>query len=317
LQKLLNLHNHFQKLTMVGKMINELIIKTLPLVPKSMVYIFAKKYIAGETLADAVRVTQDFAKLGGKTTIDVLGEFVRTKERALHEREECTKVIDAIVKNNLPTYLSIKPTSLGLDIDFNFCYESIKYLGKIAKEKNVFIRIDMENSPYTSDTLKIYRMLRDEGFDNFGFVIQSYMRRSMDDLKAMVEYKPNVRLCKGIYVESESIAYKDREEIRENYKKLLVYMFENGFYPAIATHDEPLIQFAENYIRTNKIDNSQYEFQMLLGVRENRRNELLKLGHNVRIYVPYGEDWYGYSTRRLKENPQIAGHIVKAIFGIS
>lgn len=298
-------------------MINELIIKTLPFIPKQLVYVFAKKYIAGETLDDAVRVTKEFAQLGGMTTIDVLGEFVRTRERALLERDECTKVINAIVKNNLPTYLSIKPTSLGLDIDFDFCYENIKYLGKIAKEKGVFIRIDMENSPYTSDTLKIYRMLRDEGFDNFGFVIQAYMRRSMDDLISLADYKPNVRLCKGIYVEPESIAYKDREEIRQNYNKLLVFMFENGFYPAIATHDEPLIQFAEEYIKKNGIQKSEYEFQMLLGVRENRRNELLKSGHNVRIYVPYGEDWYGYSTRRLKENPQIAGHIVKAIFGIS
>ncbi len=298
-------------------MINELIIKTLPLVPKSLVYVFAKKYIAGETLDDAVRVTKEFAQLGGMTTIDVLGEFVRSRERALQEREECVKVIDAIVKHNLPTYLSIKPTSLGLDVDFDFCYENIKYLGTIAKEKGIFIRIDMENSPYTTNTLKIYKMLREEGFDNFGFVIQAYMKRSMDDLKNLAEYKPNVRLCKGIYVESETIAYKDKEKIRDNYKELLVYMFENGYYPAIATHDEPLIKFAEDYIKKNSIDKSRYEFQMLLGVREYRRDELLKVGHNVRIYVPFGEDWYGYSTRRLKENPQIAGHIVKAIFGIS
>lgn len=298
-------------------MLNQLIIKTLPYIPKPMVHVFAKKYIAGDTLNDAVNVTKDFEKLGGKTTIDVLGEFVTSRERALHEREESRKVVEAVKKNNLQTYLSIKPTSLGLDIDYDFCVQNVSYLAEIAKQNDVFMRIDMENSPYTTKTLNLYRTLREKGFDNVGFVIQAYMRRSLDDLKELADYKPNVRLCKGIYVESETIAYRDKEEVRNNYNKLLVYMFENGYYPGIATHDEPLIEFAENYIKKNNIDKSRYEFQMLLGVRENRRNELLRSGHNVRIYVPYGEDWYGYSTRRLKENPEIAGHIFKAVFGIS
>lgn len=285
--------------------------------PKSMVHIFAKKYIAGDYLEDAVRVTKDFEKLGGMTTIDVLGEFVTSKDRALHERGMSAQVLEAISKHNLPTYLSIKPTSLGLGIDTEFGYENVKFLGQIAKEKGIRIRIDMENSPYTSKTIDLYKRLRNEGFDNFGIVMQAYMHRTMDDVKSLLEYKPNIRLCKGIYNEDASIAYKGKEEIRDNYKKLLVFMIENGVYTGIATHDEPLIQFAENLIKERNIDRNNYEFQMLLGVKDNRRNELLKNGHRVRIYVPFGEDWYGYSTRRLKENPEIAGHIFKSIFKLS
>lgn len=298
-------------------MLNQLIIKTLPYIPKPMVHIFAKKYIAGDTLNDAIRVTKEFEKLGGRTTIDVLGEFVTSRERALDDRDQSQKVIEAIHEHNLPTYLSVKPTSLGLDIDYDFCVQNITHLIEIAKQYGIFVRIDMENSPYTTKTLNLYRELREKGFDNVGFVIQAYMRRSLDDLKELAPYKPNVRLCKGIYVEAESIAYRDKEEVRSNYKRLLEFVFENGYYPGIATHDEPLIQFAEDYIKRNQIDKSKYEFQMLLGVRENRRDELLRAGHNLRIYVPFGEDWYGYSTRRLKENPEVAGHIFKAIFGIS
>lgn len=298
-------------------MLNELIIKSLPLIPKSVVHIFAKKYIAGDHLSDAVKCTKDFAKLGGMTTVDVLGEFVTSRERALHEREMSRKVIEAIHEHKLPTYLSIKPTSLGLGIDYNFCVENVTYLADIAKQFGVFIRIDMENSPYTTLTLNLYKHMRDSGYDKFGFVIQAYMRRSLDDVKALVDYKPNIRLCKGIYVEAPEIAYRDKEEVRTNYKRLLDYMLENGIYVGIATHDEPLIEYAEKVLKERKTVKTDYEFQMLLGVRENRRNELLKAGHNVRIYVPFGEDWYGYSTRRLKENPDMAGHIFKSIFGLS
>lgn len=298
-------------------MLNQLIIKTLPLIPKPLVYVFAKKYIAGEALSDAVRVTKDFQQLGGMTTVDVLGEFVTSKERAIHEREMSSKVLDAVKQNNLPTYLSIKPTSLGLDINEDFCFENVKELAKKAKANGSFIRIDMENSPYTDKTINLYKKLRDEGFDDIGIVFQAYMRRSENDIKSLIEYKPNIRLCKGIYVEAESIAYKGKEEVRDNYKKLLRLIFDNDLYPGIATHDEPLIVYAENLIKERAIDNSKYEFQMLLGVREDRRNQLLKSGHRVRIYVPFGVDWYGYSTRRLKENPQMAGHVVKSIFGMS
>lgn len=294
--------------------LNQLIIKTMPLIPKGIIHQVAKKYIAGDELEDAVRVTKDFQRIGGKTTIDVLGEFVTTKERALHEKEMVSKVLDAINDYSLDSYLSIKPTSLGLGIDENFGYDNINFIVRKAAELNIFVRLDMENSPYTSLTLDLYRKLRADGLDNVGIVIQAYMRRSEEDIKSLISLKPSIRLCKGIYKESPDIAYQQKEEIRENYKKLLRLIIDNGMNVGIATHDEPLIEDAENLIQKNSISKTDYEFQMLLGVREEKRNELLRKGHNVRIYVPFGKDWYGYSTRRLKENPDIAGYIFKAIF---
>lgn len=294
--------------------LNQLIIKTLPLVPKSIVQYFAKKYIAGEELSDAVRVTQMIESEGGMTTIDVLGEFISTKEQALHEKEMCSKVLIAINDYHLQSYLSIKPTSLGLGIDYDFAYNNIKDLVKQASDLGIFIRLDMENSPYTTKTLDIYRSLRAEGFVNVGVVIQAYLYRSEQDIIDLIPLKPSVRLCKGIYVEDKSIAIKDPEGIRENYKKLLRLIVDNGMYPAIATHDEPLIVDAIKLIEDRKLNRDEYEFQMLLGVREERRKQLIKEGHRLRVYVPFGKDWYGYSTRRMKENPNIAGQIFKAIF---
>lgn len=295
-------------------MLNKLIIKTLPIVPKSLVHVFAKKYIAGDELSDAVRVTKELEANGGMSTIDVLGEFVDKKEMALHEKEMCSKVIDAIHENGLLSYLSIKPTSLGLGIDVEFAYDNISYLVNKAREFGQKVRLDMENSPYTTLTLDMYKRLRDNGFDNVGFVIQAYMRRSMDDVMSLKDYKPSVRLCKGIYVEDKSIAFKEPDEIRKNYKELLDYMLDNGFYVGIATHDEELIVYADDAVRTRKMNREDYEFQMLLGVRDERRKQLIAAGHRLRVYVPFGKDWYGYSTRRLKENPNMAGQIFKAIF---
>ncbi|MCX6147390.1 MAG: proline dehydrogenase family protein [Candidatus Kapabacteria bacterium] len=295
-------------------MLNQIILKSVGLMPKSLVYTFAKKYIAGEFLSDATKVTKDFEKMGGRTTIDVLGEFVTSKERANHEKEMSKEVLKAILDNNLPTYLSIKPTSLGLGIDFDFGFKNISEVIKIANENNIFVRLDMENSPYTTMTLDIYKKLRSEGLDNCGVVLQAYMKRSFEDLKDLVKLNPSIRLCKGIYTEDSSIAYKEKEEIRNNYKKLLQFMFDNGVKTHIATHDDPLIDYADDLISKNSIEKDRYEFQMLLGVREYRRNEILSKGHNMRIYVPFGEDWYGYSIRRLNENPQMAGHIFKSLF---
>jgi proline dehydrogenase len=295
-------------------MLNKLIIKTMPLVPKPIIHLVAKKYIAGDTLADAVRVTQDFQKLGGMTTIDVLGEFVTTKERALHEKEQSKLVLGAILDNSLPTYLSVKPTSLGLGIDTEFAYNNIKEILAIAESNGTFVRLDMENSPYTDKTLDLFRRFRADGFMNVGVVIQAYMRRSWDDIVSIADLNPTIRLCKGIYREAPEIAYQGKDEVRDNFKRLLRLIFDKGLYVGIATHDDILLNDAMNEITKQNLKKEDYEFQMLLGVREERRNEILRLGHNLRIYVPFGEDWYGYSTRRLKENPDMAGMIFKAIF---
>ena len=172
----------------------------------------------------------------------------------------------------------------------------------------------MENTPYTTKTLDIYKKLRKENFDNVGFVIQAYLKRSITDIESMSNYKPSTRLCKGIYNESPSLAYKGKEEIRDNYKKLLNLMFDNEYYVCIATHDDVLLDYAENLIKEKNLSKDRYEFQMLLGVKEYLRDRLITSCHKVRIYTPYGIDWYGYSIRRLNENPQMAGHIAKSIF---
>lgn len=295
---------------------NQIIIKTMPIVPKSVVHLFAKKYIAGDTLQDAVQVTKNLESIGGMSTIDVLGEFVTEKKRAIHEKDQAKDVVQAIKSNSLKSYLSLKPTSLGLDIDEEFAYSNIKEVLEFAKKNDIFVRLDMENSPYTTKTLNLYKRYRDEGFDNVGFVIQAYMKRSFDDVSSLLSYKPSIRLCKGIYNEDPSIAYKGFTEIQDNYKKLLDLMLDNDLYVGIATHDEELLVYALDQLEKRKTAKERYEFQMLLGVRENRRDEIIKAGHRLRVYVPYGADWYGYSTRRLKENPKMAGHIVKSIFGI-
>ena len=300
-------------------MLNKIIVASIPLMPKKLVWLFGKKYIAGLKIEDAVRFTKEFSKINGKTTIDVLGEFVTDKARATLERDMSAVVIDTIHKEKLPSYLSIKPTSCGLGIDTEFGYENVKLLAEKGKLLGVFCRIDMENSPYTTKTLELYRRLITEGYDNVGIVLQSYMKRTVDDINSILDLKPNIRLCKGIYRESPEIAYKDKEEIRDNFKKCLDIIVENipnGAYPAIATHDENLIQYAENLVKSKNLNKEQYSFEMLLGVREERRNKLIKEGHNLTVYVPFGEDWYGYSTRRLKENPEMAMHVVKAVFGI-
>ena len=298
-------------------MFNKLIVSTLPLMPKRLVYVFAKKYIAGPKLEDAVKWTKKLAEQGGRTTIDVLGEFVTKKEQSIHERDVCKLVLDAIHENSLPSYLSVKPTALGLGIDPEFGYENIKSICEKAKELNVFVRLDMENVPYTQATIDLYKRLKDEGC-NVGIVLQSYLKRTEQDIRSLLPYKPNVRICKGIYNESPEFAYKKREKIREQFKLHLDMLLDdasNGTYANIATHDEPLIQYAEEQIKKHSLTKDQYQFEMLLGVRERRRDELLKNGHNLCAYTPFGDDWYGYSTRRLKENPKMAGHIVKAIFG--
>jgi proline dehydrogenase len=295
-------------------MLNKLIITLMPYVPKPIIKSVAIKYIAGPELSDAVKTTKIIESHGGMTTIDCLGEFVSEKDRAMQEKVESLTILDAIKENNLPTYLSIKPTSLGLGIDVDFGFENIKEIVTKAEGLGIFVRLDMENSPYTTKTLDIYKKLRNLGLDNVGVVIQAYMRRSEDDIRSLSEYKPSIRLCKGIYNEDKSIAFKDKEEIRNNYKKLLRLIFDLDMYPGIATHDEPLILDAMQLIKERSIPRDKYEFQMLLGVREQRRQEIIDAGHRMRIYVPFGKDWYGYSTRRLKENPDMAGIIFKAIF---
>jgi proline dehydrogenase len=292
---------------------NSLVVATLPIIPKRIVKAVAQRYIAGDRLSDAVRVTQDLMRQGACSTIDVLGEFVSSRERATSETASQARVIDAIRDNGLDSYLSVKLTSLGLDIDRDFAYGNLRSLVEKAKSLGLFVRMDMENTPYTDITLDFYRRLRNDGFDNVGVVIQAYLHRSEADIRSLLDYAPSVRLCKGIYVEDASVAIKDPDGIRSNYRKLLTLLLSSKARTHIATHDEQLIVDAERQVKQLRPNGDNVEFQMLLGVREDRRDTLIKGGHRVRIYVPFGDDWYGYSTRRLKENPQVAGYVAKAV----
>ncbi|MCO6466660.1 MAG: proline dehydrogenase family protein [Bradyrhizobiaceae bacterium] len=292
---------------------SKLVVASLPVIPKSIVRLVAQRYIAGPSLSDAVATTQALMKLGASSTIDVLGEFVTERRRAADETVMSMSVASAIHDHKLDAYLSIKLTSLGLDLDRDFAFENVTKIVTHAQQLGVFVRMDMENTPYTDVTLDFYRKLRANGFTNVGVVLQAYLRRTEADVRSLLEYQPSVRLCKGIYVESETVAYKDADEIRNSYKKSLRLLVDGGANVRIATHDEQLIVDAESLIRQQSLDPSRYQFQMLLGVREDRRNTLIAAGHPMCIYVPFGDDWYGYSTRRLKENPQIAGYVARAV----
>ena len=292
---------------------NKIIVAIVQLMPKAIVGIFSRRYIAGETLGEAVQLVKTLNNKGIFATIDVLGESVKTKEEALEAKRKALEVLNIIDKSKLKANLSIKPTQMGLSIDEDFTFQQVSELVEKAKEINNFVRIDMEDSPYTDRTFNLYKKLR-ENYDNLGVVIQAYMKRTFDDAVLLNKLGANYRLCKGIYVEPPSIAYKDKQAVRDNYLKVLEIILKAGNYVGIATHDEYLINAAKKMIADLNISKDRFEFQMLLGVREDLRDKINAEGYKIRIYVPFGKDWYPYSIRRLKENPQIAGYIFKSIF---
>ena len=292
---------------------HNLIVSLVQLMPKSVVKFFSRRYIAGETLQSAVDLVKQLNSKGIYATLDVLGEAVKNKEEAIEAKQQIITSFDAIVNNNLMANMSIKPTQMGLAIDEEFAYEQILEIVKYAHEINNFVRIDMEDSPYTDATIKVYKRIF-EDFSNVGIVLQAYLKRTYNDAVLLNKLGTNYRLCKGIYVEPASIAYKDKQAIRDNYVKVLELMLKNGNYVGIATHDKYLIDEAYRLIEEYKIPKDKFEFQMLLGVKEDLRDKINSDGYKIRIYVPYGKDWYPYSIRRLKENPQIAGHIVRNLF---
>jgi proline dehydrogenase len=291
--------------------INHLIVKMVQLMPKPVVGFFSKKYIAGVTLQSAVDYVKKLNSKGILATMDVLGESVASKEESIRCKNEAIEVLEAIQQNKLKANLSIKPTQMGLAIDEEFAYQQILEIIKKADEYKNFVRIDMEDSPFTDKTINVYKRIYQD-YKNVGIVIQSYMRRSYDDVITLNKIGTNYRLCKGIYVESASIAYKDKQEVRNNFLKLLDAMFKDGNYVGIATHDKYLIDEAYKRIKEKNVLKDNFEFQMLLGVREDLRDKINADGYKIRIYVPFGKDWYAYSVRRLKENPSVAGHIAKS-----
>ncbi|MCC6866981.1 MAG: proline dehydrogenase family protein [Ignavibacteria bacterium] len=293
--------------------LNKMVVGTLPYVPRRIVKFFAKTYIAGDSVKDAVFVSQKLNDTGIMGTIDVLGEDVFNKDDAARATVECFEVLDMIVKNKLSSNQSIKLTSLGLKIDRELCLSNVNEIFAKAKENNIFIRIDMEDSSVTEDTIWVFEEAR-KTYSNCGIVLQAYLKRTYDDALRLIESGTNFRLCKGIYIEPEDIAYKNRNEIRDNFLKILRLMLVKNSYVGIATHDDYLVEGAYKLIKELNKSIESYEFQMLLGVREGLRDKIVNDGHRMRIYIPFGTHWYQYSIRRFQENPQMAGYIVKSIF---
>ncbi len=293
---------------------------TIPILPKPFVRYFSRPYIAGTTIDDAFAVIRTLREEGCMATLDVLGEFITRREEAERDTKAYETLLDRIAAEGAPdAHVSVKLTALGLLLDESMCLDNMRRLVTKAKATNNFVRIDMEDSSCTDATLRIYHTLRQEFPGHVGAVLQSRLRRTMDDVDSLTRDNPspapaNFRLCKGIYLEPRPIAYTHPELIRRNFTQALDMMFERGAYVGIATHDEILVWESLRLIRKHNRTREQYEFQMLLGVDEALRSIILEDGHRLRVYVPYGEHWYSYSVRRLKENPQIAGHAFRALF---
>ncbi|MFC2107198.1 proline dehydrogenase family protein [Bacteroidota bacterium] len=300
-------------------MFNRLIAAILPHMPKGLVWIFSKKYIAGKKIEDAIKVSKELNKDGIMVTIDLLGEFITKIKQAEDNKNEYLDIINTIEKENIDGNYSLKPTMFGLLIDKDKCYEYIREIVALAASYNNFVRVDMEDSQCTDLEIEMFRKLKAEFPKNVGLVFQVYLKRTLDDIKNLQDINSkdnpiNYRICKGIYVEPAAIAYKNKNEINEHFLKDVEYCFENGIYPGIATHDKFVVDGSFKLIEKHNVPKENYEFQMLYGVTPELRKSILKKGHRMRVYVPYGEQWFAYSTRRLKENPKMANHIIKAIF---
>lgn len=285
--------------------------RSLPIIPKPLVRVFARPYVAGETLDDQLAVIRKLNAEGFMIASGILGEFVTKREESEQAVEDYRRALDAIASEGLDSNIHVKPTHLGLKLDKDFCYGNVAAILEHARSHGNFVRMDMEDSPTIDDTLELYFRLRNE-FDNVGCVIQARMRRSLSDVRRLAAAGANVRLCKGVYLEPRAIAYTDRTIIQDNYVLLLRELLTAGCYVGIATHDEVLVWEAQRLIRELELTPAQYEFQMLHGVERELRQIVREQGHRLRVAVPYGPSWYPYSIRRLRKNPAIAGYVLKS-----
>ncbi len=296
-------------------LLDRAIAKLLPAVPRPVVQLVSSRYIAGATLEDAVRAVRALNARGKLATIDVLGEEIRDAAAAAEFVRAYEDVLGAIEAERLDSSISIKLTALGLKVDLDLCRENLVEVVEHAAARGTFVRIDMEDSSTTSDTLRLYRELRERGHDGVGIVLQAYLRRTLADVRELADLRPNVRLCKGIYVEPAELAFHDYEAVRASFVRALDGLLAAGAYVAVATHDEWLIGQALERVARLGLAREEYELQMLLGVREHRADELVAAGHRLRVYTPFGREWYGYSLRRLQENPKVAGYIAGDTLG--
>jgi proline dehydrogenase len=289
--------------------------RLLPAVPKPVVQRISRRYIAGAECSDAMRVVRQLNAQGKTATVDVLGEEITRLDEAAAITEEYLDVLAQIEGAGLDATISVKLTGLGLKLDPTLCRANLEALVRDAAGRGNFVTIDMEDSSTTDDTLRLYRELREDRLDNVGIVLQAALRRTVADVRAVADLRPNVRLCKGIYIEPEEIAFRDYEAVRANFVRALVELLAAGCFVGIATHDEWLIGEGRRLVSERGLGRDDYEFQMLLGVRPERRDQLVAEGHALRVYVPFGQQWYEYSLRRLQENPKIAGYVASDTLG--
>ncbi len=299
--------------------LNKIIASILPLMPQKLVWLFSSRYIAGQSLDEAIKNAKKLNDEGVMVTIDLLGEFITEISEAKQNRNEYLEIIKTAENEGISGNYSLKPTMFGLLIDKDICYKIIRQIVKKAVEYDNFVRIDMEDSQCVDMEIELFRKLKSEFPKNVGLVLQAYMRRTKADIENMLDLNTadipvNYRLCKGIYVEPVSIAYKKYDEINKHYLEDLEYIFKKGIYPGIATHDEKLINGAYKLIEKYNVPKDKFEFQMLYGVTPALRKSIIDKGYRMRIYLPFGKKWFAYSTRRLKENPKMAQEIIKALF---
>jgi proline dehydrogenase len=300
----------------VARVLDQLLASTLPYAPRSLVGRVARRYIAGDTIADALDCVQALATDGISATVAVLGEDIREASETGETVAEYLRLIDGLAAQSVGANVSIKLTALGLDLSDALCRERLATVLDRAASHSMFVRLDMESSRTTDATLAIWRELHAEGREDVGVVLQTMLRRTVADARALARDAAPVRVCKGIYREPSALAYQDPEAVRGSYLETVRVLVAGGSRVALATHDDRLIeaawQIAEAEGATDRV-----EHQFLLGVREPRRAALQAEGHPVRVYVPYGTRWYEYSVRRLQENPKIAGQVARATLRLS
>jgi proline dehydrogenase len=271
----------------------------------------AKKFVAGKTIEEAINKLKDLNEKGLVCTLDHLGEFVTREKEAIEATEYCIKTLDAIYKMNVDSNLSLKLTQIGLNIDIELCKNNMRRILKVAKQYNNFVRIDMEDFSNCQKTIDLLNEIRHE-YENVGTVIQAYLYRSISDVESLKGV--SLRLVKGAYKESSDVAFSNKVDVDENYKRIIREHLLNGSYTAIASHDEQIIEYTKSLVKEYNIPLSNFEFQMLYGMRKQYQLQLVNEGYRVRVYVPYGNDWFGYFMRRLAERPANVAFVLKGMF---
>ena len=295
-------------------MINNILASSVSVMPKWFIKLFSKSYIAGHRPEEVIDIVKNLNSQGFSATIDILGEHINSQDKTNSVTKEYIQIYNDIAKNSVDSNISVKPTHIGLDISMDLALENFKILINKASESSNFLRIDMESSKNTDSTFKIYDDLF-KIYPKVGVVLQAYLKRSIADIEKLAGPGFNARICKGIYKENKNIAYQDPEDISKNFLAMAKAMLAKNSYACYATHDLQLIDDLVLLTKEMDADPSKFEFQVLYGVpMKGKLKKLLKSGYKVRVYVPYGPDWYDYSIRRIKENPNIAGYVIKNLF---